>query len=104
MKKQSGNFNLHPDLLCVIYRESKKHYLHADGNFKVVGFTKLRTEYEDVKCSFHAHPWFQGKSWNDWVLVEYMELDGDGKETFKHYPSMVLGFVQFSMNMRFPLS
>ena len=25
-----------------------------------------------------------------------VELDGDGNETFTHYPSMVLGFVQFS--------
>ena len=27
--------------------------------------------------------------------MEYMELDGEGKERFKHFPSMILGFVQF---------
>ena len=95
LKKQSGNVNLHPELLCVIYRESKRRHLDANGNFEVMGFTKLRTECDKVKCSFHAHPWFQGKSWNDWVLVEYAELDHEEKETFKYYPSMVLGFVQF---------
>ena len=64
-----------------------------EGNFEIMGFTRLRTECDDVKCSFHAHSWFQEKCWNDLALVEYMELDGEGKETFKYYPSMVPGFV-----------
>ena len=96
LKKQSGKFNLYPGLLRVIYRESKKCHLDADGNFEIMGSTKMRTECDDVKCSFHAHSWFQGRSWNDWALLEYMELDHKEKEILTHYPSMVLGFVQFS--------
>ena len=38
LKKQLGRFNLHPDLLHVIYRESKKRCLDEDGNFAIMGF------------------------------------------------------------------
>ena len=55
LKEQSGNFNLHPDLLRVTYRESIKRHLDVDGNFEVMGFTQLRTEYDHDKSSFHAH-------------------------------------------------
>ena len=84
---------LHPDLLRVIYRETKTRNL---GNgCMIVGFTEMRTECDKLKCTFHANPWYQGGPWYDWAYVQYLEETSVGNEITRYYPSLVLGFVQF---------
>ena len=92
-KKSSALFNLHPDLLRVLYREISKR--GREGCF-IVEFTKMRTECNGLKCNFHAHPWFNGAQWYDWGYLAYMIEDENGGEELKHYPSLILGFVQIN--------
>ena len=54
----------------------------------------MRTECNGQKCNFHAHPWFNGAPWYDWGYIAYMIADENGGEVLKHYPSLILGFVQ----------
>ena len=102
-RSRSENYILHPDLLQVVYFESKKRHLDCHGNFEVMGFTRLKMDCDDDEFLFHAHPWYQGKPWHDWAFVEYTKKDKYG-DCFIRYPSLILRFVQLSnMMMRFQL-
>ena len=93
IKQKSDKYVLHPDLLREIYRKIQNKNL---TKCKLTGFTKMRTQYNDLPCVFHAHPWFGGGPWYDWAYVELMEDDVDGKEVKMYYPSLILGFIKFT--------
>ena len=69
-KKSSSKYDLHPDLLRVIFRETKAR--HLDNGCVLVGFTEMRTECDKMKCAFHANPWYQGGPWYDWAYEQYL--------------------------------
>jgi hypothetical protein len=94
-RSKSGKYSLHSDLLRVVYSEAKKRNLDCHGTFEVMGYTRLKMYCDDDEFLFYAHPWYQGKKWHDWALVEYVEKDRDGNDCFVHYPSLILGFIQF---------
>ena len=90
-KTSSALFNLHPDLIRVLYKEISER---GREECLIVGFTEMRTECNGEKFNFHAHPWYNGAPWYDWGYIAYMIEDEDGVEVLKYYPSLILGFVQ----------
>ena len=92
-KERSTNYQLHPDILRVIFRETKKRNL--DNGSMTIDFTEMITVCDNMKCISRAHPWYRGGSWYNWVYVQYLEEDGVENEITRYYPSLILGFIQF---------
>ena len=92
-KQKSNKYELHPDLLRVIFRETRKRNL--DNGCTIIGYTEMATSCDDMKCTFRAHPWYQGGPWYDWAYVQFLEQDSVGNEIIQYFPSLILGFIQF---------
>ena len=71
-KEACPRYKLHPDLLRVLYRESKAKNL---SNCVISGATEMKMICAGVHCIFRAHPWFRGKPWHDGAYVEYVHAD-----------------------------
>ena len=72
----------------------------AGSEISVVGNTEMKVKCGDMLCTFHAYPMFQGKPWYDWAYVQYVDDDNntlnDDNISSSYYPSLILGFIQFS--------
>ena len=96
-KMRSGKYDLHADLLRVIFRETS---LRVDKGLmslpcSIEGYTEMTTNLtteDDTTCKhfFYAHPHYYGRPWYDWAYVHYLYAD----KSEKFFPSLVLGYVK----------
>ena len=60
----------------------------------VTGFTKATIKSTTGECTqFYAHPCLQGNQWYDWALVNFQEVNNQGKQIENYYRSKILGFL-----------
>jgi len=101
--KRGRKFDLHPDLLRVLYREVKRRGVSLPA--LITGYTEMTmTDLDGEKDQFYAHPNFNGAPWYDWCYVHFEIPTPEETEKTKEewYLAKILGFVGIRDNERDP--
>ena len=63
--------------------------------YRVEGYTRITTATNnDIRVTFYAHPFFQGRRWYDQAYVHFEEINATGDAVENYYPAKILDFVK----------
>ncbi len=98
-KRNNTLYCIDKELVKVLLNKMRKKNITPGlgEEISIEGYTRAATTTKhENRVIFYAHPFFQGRKWDDWAYVHFEEINASGVSVEKYYPSKILGFIKMS--------